>query len=75
MGLDIQREVISKTVPKQRMEHLLFTMSGNPATEAHDTDFSSSDSGRPQYLVNLRIIDHGSFVEGVFEKAKEIGDD
>ena len=49
----------------------MFTMSGNPASEALDEDFVNADGGRSQYCINLRIQDHGEFVETVFNKVAE----
>ena len=32
-----------------------------------DNDFAAADSGRDQYIIQLRIKDHGDFVQNIYE--------
>ena len=75
LGMDLQKEIVQNTLPKNRIEHLLFTMTGNPAANALQADFDNSDAGHPQYLINLRIKDHQAFIGAVFKGAGALGDD
>jgi len=71
IGTDLAIEATSEALPKTSIAHYMFTMSGNPASEALDEDFVNADGGRSQYCINLRIQDHGEFVETVFNKVAE----
>ncbi len=75
MGADLMHEAVNSTMPKTRLGHYLFTMSGNPATDAINTDFNNADGGRDQHSVNLRIPDHANFVAAVYEKVVNRGND
>lgn len=75
MGKRLRQEAVQRAVPKERIGHLLFTLSGNPADQPIADDFDSADGSRPQYIVNVRIRDHGEFIEEMFERAEELGDD
>lgn len=68
MGADIMREAANRAIPKSQIAHYMFTMSGNPATNAIDDDFAAADGGRDQYAVNLRIPDHGDFVSTIYNE-------
>ena len=78
MGKDILTEATARSIPKRRLAHLLFTLSGNPATLMLQTDFEAADGTREQHSANVRISDHGEFVEavyqGAYEEADSIGD-
>ena len=71
LGGAILREAANGEIPKERLAHLLFTLSGNPATNIIQDDFDAADGGREQYSVNLRIEDHGEFVDAVYVEAYE----
>lgn len=75
LGMDIQEEIVRRTLPKRRIEHVLFTMTGNPAAAALQEDFDGADGDRPQYVVNLRIKDHQAFIGAVFEETEKLGDE
>lgn len=75
LGTRLLTESKSRAVPKRRISHVLFTLSGTPAWQPLRTDFENADGGRPQYIVNIRIPDHGAFITAMFEEAGELGDD
>ncbi|MDE0330242.1 MAG: SAVED domain-containing protein [Nitrospinae bacterium] len=78
LGGKILKQATNRAIPKRRLAHLLFTLSGNKANKITQDDFHAADGTREQYLVNLRISGHGEFVEavydGAYEEAGSIGD-
>ena len=75
LGRDIRDEVGLKAVPADRIDHMLFTMSGNGPHTALKDDFSAAGINRDHYVVNLHIEDHQDFIREMFEKAEDLGDD
>ena len=75
LGAALLREAKSRAVPKRRISHVLFTLSGTPAWNPLQTDFENADGERPQYIVNVRIPDHSAFITTMFEEAGKLGDD
>ena len=71
LGRDILREASSRAIPKARLAHFLFTLSGNKAKRSIKDDFDAADGTRVQHSVNLRIPDHREFVEAVYDGASE----
>lgn len=75
IGRKLQKEAIHGTLPKNRIGHFLFTLTGFPAKPAHLADFENADPERPQYIVNFRIADHSGFIDKVFDEAGNLGND
>ena len=73
LGEDILRETANHAIPKRRIAHLLFTLCGNQVKNIVRDDFDAADGEREQHSVNLRIEDHGEFVNAVYEEASSIG--
>ena len=67
LGKEILQESVRRAVPKTRVTHCLFTVTGNAAAEMIDNDFAGADGGRDQYIAHIRIPFHGEFVEEVYE--------
>lgn len=74
LGRDIRTEIAKNTVPPSRVDHVLFTMSGNAPPDALDGDFEALGSERTQTVINLRIEDHQNFIAEIYEEAAELGD-
>ena len=74
LGKIIRREVASKTLPPSRIDHVLFTVSGNAPPESLSNDFEALDQKRRQLVVNIRIVDHEEFIAQVYEEATNLGD-
>jgi hypothetical protein len=74
LGIDLMTEAALGAIPKSRIAHYLFTLSGNPATDAINEDYDAVDGAREQYIVNFRIEDHKAFVDAVFEEIVRFGD-
>ena len=75
LGEHILKEAANSTIPKKRLAHLLFTLCGKEMQEVVLGDFYVADGEREQHSVNLRIEDHGEFVDVVYEEASSIGND
>lgn len=75
IGIDLMNEVSQKSVPKKRLAHYLFSLSGNPATDAIDDDFAAADEKREQHVINFRIPDHKEFIDRVFKEITDLGFD
>ena len=75
LGKILREEVARKTLPPSRIDHVLFTLSGNAPPEALAEDFKALDEKRRQLVVNFRIKDHQEFVAEIYEGAGDFGDD
>jgi hypothetical protein len=75
IGRIIRNEVAIRAIPPARIEHALFTMSGNPAPPALASDLQAASTDRAHIVVHLRIPDHQQFVRLSYEGALVLGDD
>lgn len=75
LGRLIRNEVGSKALRKDRIDHALFTLSGNAPPEALQNDLHAADAGRNHTVVNLHIEDHPAFIAEIYKGAGRIGDD
>ena len=75
LGRNLRDEVGLKTIPADRIDHMLFTMSGNGPHASLKDDFSAAGANRDHYVVNLHIEDHQDFIKEMFEKAEDLGND
>ena len=75
LGRSIRDEVGLKAVPAGRIDHMLFTMSGNGPHPSLKEDFAATGTNRDHYVVNLHIADHQDFIKEMFEKAEDLGND
>jgi len=75
LGRHIRDEVGLKAVPADRIDHMLFTVSGNGPHASLKEDFSAAGTNRDHYVVNLHIEDHQDFIKEMYEKAEDLGDD
>ena len=74
MGVDLLEEATDREVPKSRLAHLMFTLSGSLVTKIFKDDLDAADGAREQHSVSLRIEDHPGFIKTVFDKAGSFGD-
>jgi hypothetical protein len=75
LGRAIRNEVAIRAVPAARIEHILFTVSGNPTPQALLEDLANADDERPHSVIHVRIADHQDFINSSYEEALKIGDD
>lgn len=74
MGRAIRNEVGLKTLRPSRIDHVLFTVSGNAPPKALEDDLASTDEGRTHTVINLRIEDHQDFIADIYKGALDLGD-
>lgn len=74
LGRTIRDEVGLKALRTDRIDHMLFTMSGNAPPAALKEDLDSAGADRDQFVVNLRIDGHQEFIKAMFEEAENLGD-
>jgi hypothetical protein len=74
LGRTIRDGIGNKTIRSSRVDHMLFTLSGNAPPPALKADLEGASTDRTHYVVNLRIEDHQDFIEEMFEKAQKLGD-
>ena len=75
LGRAIRNEVAARAVPAARIEHILFTVSGNPSPRALVQDLASADDARPHSVIHLHLPDHQDFIKSSYEEALKLGDD
>lgn len=75
LGRTIRDEVGCNTLRPGRIDHMLFTMSGNAPPAALKEDLDAASTNRNHYTVNLRIRDHQEFIAEMYEEAQNLGDD
>lgn len=74
LGRTIRDAIGDKTIRKSRVDHMLFTMSGNAPPVALNADLEEAGADRTHYVVNLRVDDHQEFIAEMYEKAQKLGD-
>jgi hypothetical protein len=74
LGRTIRDAIGARTIPASRVDHMLFTMSGNAPPAALKDDLDEASADRTHYVVNLRVEDHQEFIAEMFDKAQKLGD-
>jgi hypothetical protein len=75
LGRAIRDEVGLKSLQASRIDHMLFTMSGNGPHSSLKEDLDATGTNRDQYVVNLHIADHQEFIAEMYEEVEDLGDD
>lgn len=75
LGRLIRNEVGKKALPKKRIDHALFTLSGNGPIAALAADFETAEKGRHHAVINLHIEDYSDFLTEIYNEAANLGDD
>lgn len=73
LGQSLRDEIGQKSLPPGRIDHMLFTLSGNAPPPSLKADLEGAGSERSQYSVNLHVPDHGDFIGTVFVEAAKLG--
>ena len=73
LGRRIRNEVGRKALAKNRIDHALFTLSGNGAIPALEADFAAAEDGRGHAIINLHVEDYTDFINAMFEAAGDLG--
>jgi len=74
LGRAIRDEVGINSLRPGRIDHMLFTVSGNAPPAALKEDLETASANRDQYVVNLRIEDHQEFIAEMYKEAEDLGD-
>ena len=74
LGRAIRDEVGLNSLQPGRIDHMLFTVSGNAPPAALKKNLEAASTIRDQYVVNLRIEDHQGFIAEMYDEAKDLGD-
>jgi hypothetical protein len=74
LGQALRDEIGQKSLPPGRIDHMLFTLSGNAPPPSLKADLDGAGGGRNQFSINLRVPDHGDFIGSVFVEAAKLGD-
>lgn len=74
LGRTLRDEVGCRALRPHRIDHMLFTLSGNAPPAALKDDLTAASDDRTHYTVNLRIEDHQAFIALMFEEAQTLGD-
>ncbi len=75
VGRAIRNEVANRAVPATRIDHALFTMSGNATPQALIDDLQAAGPERTHTVIHLRIVDHQEFIRLSYEGALALGND
>lgn len=73
LGRAIRDEVGLSSLKPSRIDHMLFTFSGNGAPPALKDDLLAASANRNQYSVNLHVPDHSDFIKETYEKVRKLG--
>jgi HamA len=75
LGRAIRTEVAQNALPASRIDHVLFTLSGNAPSTALTEDYNALGQSRNQTVVNIRVDDHPAFIADIYMKVGSLGDD
>ncbi|HEY1760641.1 MAG TPA: Hachiman antiphage defense system protein HamA [Bryobacteraceae bacterium] len=75
LGRAIRAEVGTKSLRPHRIDHLLFTLSGNAPRASLKANLDACDKRRGQTVINMRIDDHQDFIAEIYNEAGNVGDD
>ncbi|MES5483337.1 DUF1837 domain-containing protein [Bradyrhizobium sp. INPA03-11B] len=75
LGRSIRDEVGLKSLRADRIDHMLFTISGNGPHASLKDDLDAAGTNRDQYVVNLHIADHQDFIAEIYTEAEDLGDE
>ncbi len=75
LGRDLRDEVGLKSLRAERIDHMLFTLSGNGPHSSLKDDLDAVSTNRDHYVVNIHVEDHQDFIAAMYLEAKDLGDD
>ena len=73
LGRTIRDEVGLKALRANRIDHMLFTVSGNAPAAKLQKNLEEAGDDRNQHVVSLHIEDHQAFIAEVYEEAMNLG--
>jgi hypothetical protein len=75
LGRNLRDEVGLKSLPADRVDHMLFTVSGNGPHASLKKDLEATGTNRDHYVVNIHVEDHQDFIAAMYREAEDLGDD
>ncbi len=75
LGRSLRDEVGLKSLRADRIDHMLFTVSGNGPHVSLKKDLDEAGTNRDQYVVNIYVEDHQDFIAAMYQEAEDLGDD
>ena len=75
LGRSLRDEVGLKSLRAGRIDHMLFTVSGNGPHASLKEDLDSTGTNRDHYVVNVHVEDHQDFIAVMYLEAEDLGDD
>ncbi|WNV03249.1 DUF1837 domain-containing protein [Candidatus Methylospira mobilis] len=75
LGRSLRDEVGLKSLRADRIDHMLFTVSGNGPHASLKEDLDGTGTNRDHYVVNIHIGDHQDFIAAMYQEAEGLGDD
>ncbi|MHA7876149.1 HamA C-terminal domain-containing protein [Roseivivax sp.] len=73
LGRSLRDEVGIKSLRADRIDHMLFTVSGNGPHASLKKDLEAAGTNRDQYVVNIHIEDHQNFIAAIYQEAEDLG--
>lgn len=74
LGRKLRDEVGLKSLRGNRIDHMLFTVSGNGPHTSLKEDLETTGTDRNHYVVNIHIEDHQDFIAAIYQEAENLGD-
>lgn len=75
LGRSLRDEVGVKSLRADRIDHMLFTVSGNGPHASLKEDLDAAGTNRDHYVVNVHVADHQDFIAAMYQEAEDLGDD
>lgn len=75
LGRSLRDEVGLKSLRADRIDHMLFTISGNGPHASLKEDLDAASTNRDHYVVNVHIKDHQDFIAEMYVEAEDLGGD
>lgn len=75
LGRSLRDEVGVKSLHADRIDHMLFTVSGNGPHTSLREDLDTAGTDRDHYVVNIHIEDHQDFIAAMYREVEDLGND
>lgn len=75
LGRAIKNEVGTNALRPNRIDHMLFTLSGNAPPIALKEDLEAAGAERRHTVINVRIEEHQDFIAEIYDEAENLGND
>ena len=74
LGRRLLHEVCLNSLCTDRIDHMLFTVSGNGPHASLKHNLDAASTNRNHYVVNIHVKDHQNFISAMYRKAGDLGD-